>query len=103
MTEPLAVVVTTNRVEGRRRERTIHAVNGVSFRLARGEVLGILGESGCGKSVTLRALMRLLPANCEIDGRVVINGEDVMTAPAARLEELLGGAVAMIFQESANA
>src|SRR5262249_3872942 len=67
------------------------------------EVLGILGESGCGKSVTLRALMRLLPANCEIDGRVVISGEDITTTPAARLDELRGGTLAMIFQEPATA
>jgi len=103
MIERPAVEVTDLAVRFRQRERTIHAVNGVSFRLARGEVLGILGESGCGKSVTLRALMRLLPANCEIDGRVVINGEDVTDAPAARLEELRGGKVAMIFQEPATA
>src|SRR5215469_8782939 len=103
MIERPAVEVTDLAVRFRQRERTIHAVNGVSFRLARGEVLGILGESGCGKSVTLRALMRLLPANCEIDGRVVIGGEDITTTPAARLEELRGGTVAMIFQEPAAA
>jgi peptide/nickel transport system ATP-binding protein len=103
MTEQLAVEVADLAVRFHQRERTIHAVNGVSFRLARGEVLGILGESGCGKSVTLRALMRLLPANCEIDGRVVINGENVIEAPAERLEELRGGTAAMIFQEPATA
>jgi len=103
MTEQLAVEVADLAVRFCQRERTIHAVNGVSFRLRRGEVLGILGESGCGKSVTLRALMRLLPANCEIDGRVVINGEDVTKAPAARLEELRGATVAMIFQEPSTA
>jgi peptide/nickel transport system ATP-binding protein len=89
MTERVAVEVAGLAVRFRQRERTIHAVNGVSFRLASGEVLGIIGESGCGKSVTLRALMRLLPANCEIDGRVVINGEDVTVASAARLEYFL--------------
>jgi len=103
MSEPLAVEVADLAVRFRQRERTIHAVNGVSFRLARGEVLGILGESGSGKSVTLRALMRLLPANCEIDGRVAINGEDITEAPATRLEQLRGGSVAMIFQEPATA
>src|ERR1700739_1015336 len=109
MTEPLAVEVVDLAVRFRQRERTIHAVNGVSFRLARGEVLGILGESGSGKSVTLRALMRLLPANCEIDGRVKINGEDITEAPTARLrprggsEQLRGESVAMIFQEPASA
>jgi peptide/nickel transport system ATP-binding protein len=85
------------------RDRTVHAVNGVGFRLGRGEVLGILGESGSGKSVTLRALMRLLPANCEITGRIAIGGEDVMGASASRLEELRGGRVAMIFQEPISA
>src|ERR1700741_433634 len=103
MTEPLAVEVVDLAVRFRQRERTIHAVNGVSFRLARGEVLGILGESGSGKSVTLRALMRLLPANCEIDGRVTINGDDITEAPTARLEERRGGSVGMIFQEPASA
>jgi peptide/nickel transport system ATP-binding protein len=103
MIERAAVEVSDLAVRFRQRERTIHAVNGVSLRLARGEVLGILGESGCGKSVTLRALIRLLPSNCEIDGRVVINGEDVTAAPATRLEELRGGTVAMIFQEPATA
>jgi peptide/nickel transport system ATP-binding protein len=103
MGERLAVEVADLAVRFRQRERTIHAVNGVSFRLARGEVLGILGESGSGKSVTLRALMRLLPANCEIDGRVTVNGEDITEAPAERLEQLRGGSVAMIFQEPATA
>jgi peptide/nickel transport system ATP-binding protein len=103
MTERPAVEVSDLAVRFRQRERTIHAVNGVSFRLARGEVLGIIGESGCGKSVTLRALMRLLPPNCEIDGCVAINGEDVTEVTAARLEELRGGTVAMIFQEPATA
>src|ERR1700751_6057866 len=103
MTEPLAVEVVDLAVRFRQRERRIHAVNGVSFRLASGEVLGILGESGSGKSVTLRALMRLLPANCEIDGRVKINGEDITEAPTTRLEELRGGGVGMIFQEPASA
>jgi peptide/nickel transport system ATP-binding protein len=103
MTERLAVEVADLAVRFRQRERTIHAVNGVSFRLARGEVLGILGESGSGKTVTLRALMRLLPANCEIDGRLRINGEDITEAPRARLEQLRGGSIAMIFQEPATA
>jgi peptide/nickel transport system ATP-binding protein len=103
MSETLAVEVAGLAVRFRQRERTIHAVNGVSFRLARGEVLGILGESGSGKSVTLRAMMRLLPANCEIEGRITINGEDITEAPATRLEQLRGGSVAMIFQEPATA
>src|SRR5207302_10078953 len=70
---------------------------------ARGEVLGILGESGSGKSVTLRALMRLLPQNCAIDGRIVLDGEDVIAASQNRLEALRGNRIAMIFQEPVTA
>ena len=81
----------------------IHAVNGVSFSLASGEVLGILGESGSGKSVTLRALMRLLPDNCDIAGHVRLGGEELNGASAARLEQLRGRQIAMIFQEPMTA
>jgi peptide/nickel transport system ATP-binding protein len=103
MTETPAVDVENLVVRFRQRDRTIHAVNGVSFRLARGEVLGILGESGSGKTVTLRSLMRLLPHNCAIGGRVVLDGEDVTAASKSRLEELRGNRIAMIFQEPATA
>ena len=98
-----AVEVEELAVRFRQRDRTIHAVNRVSFQLARGEVLGILGESGSGKSVTLRALMRLLPENCAIEGRITIDGEDVTAASAGRLEELRGDRIAMIFQEPVTA
>ncbi|HXC89459.1 MAG TPA: ABC transporter ATP-binding protein [Stellaceae bacterium] len=103
MSEPPAVEVADLRVRFRQRERVVHAVNGIGFSLARGEVLGILGESGSGKSVTLRALMRLLPDNCEIDGRIEIGGEDLNNASTARLEQIRGGRVAMIFQEPMTA
>src|SRR5271166_3602562 len=103
MIEQIAVEVADLAVRFRQRERTIHAVNGVSFRLARGEVLGILGESGSGKTVTLRSLMRLLPHNCTIGGRVVLDGEEVTAASESRLEELRGNRIAMIFQEPATA
>jgi peptide/nickel transport system ATP-binding protein len=66
-------------------------------------VLGILGESGSGKTVTLRSLMRLLPHNCAIGGRIVLDGEDVTAASESRLEALRGNRIAMIFQEPATA
>jgi peptide/nickel transport system ATP-binding protein len=103
MTETAAIDVENLAVRFQQRDRTIHAVNGVSFRLARGEVLGILGESGSGKTVTLRSLMRLLPHNCAIGGRVVLDGEDVTAASQSRLQELRGNRIAMIFQEPAIA
>ncbi|MDW8444218.1 MAG: ABC transporter ATP-binding protein [Acetobacteraceae bacterium] len=86
------------------RDATVHAVNGVSFSLAPGEVLVILGESGSGKSVTLRALMRLLPPKrAVIEGSVRIAGHDVLALSPAALEEFRGGVVSMIFQEPMTA
>ena len=59
------------------REGTVHAVNGVDFTLDAGEVLCIVGESGAGKSVTLRAMMRLLPLHrTQIAGRISVGGKD---------------------------
>lgn len=86
------------------RESTAHAVNGVTFSVHPGEVLCILGESGSGKSVTLRALMRLLPANkARISGKIKVDGQDVLALDSAGLGRLRGGTVAMIFQEPMTA
>jgi peptide/nickel transport system ATP-binding protein len=86
------------------RESTAHAVNGVTFSVRPGEVLCILGESGSGKSVTLRALMRLLPASkARISGSIRVDGQDVLALDAAGLRRLRGGLVAMIFQEPMTA
>ena len=82
------------------RDASVEAVNGVNFTLERGEVLCILGESGSGKSVTMRAMMRLLPARtARLGGRVLIEGQDVLTMNRASLLALRGRKVAMIFQE----
>jgi peptide/nickel transport system ATP-binding protein len=86
------------------REATVHAVNGVSFTVQPGEVLCILGESGSGKSVTLRALMRLLPPrSTRIEGEVRIDGRDVLAMRPQALRDLRGGSAAMIFQEPMTA
>ncbi len=82
------------------RDRTIDAVNGVSFTVDAGEVLCILGESGSGKSVTLRAMMRLLPPHLtSMSGKVTVAGKDILDLGAPALSDLRGGEVAMIFQE----
>jgi peptide/nickel transport system ATP-binding protein len=82
------------------REGTVAAVNGVSFDLEAGQVLGILGESGSGKSVTLRSLMRLLPvARTRMEGRVRIAGHEITAMDEAALRHVRGAKVAMIFQE----
>jgi peptide/nickel transport system ATP-binding protein len=86
------------------REATVHAVNGVSFQVRPGEVLCLLGESGSGKTVTLRALMRLLPSRrTQIAGRVRVDGHDVMAMRARALRDLRGGSVSMVFQEPMTA
>jgi peptide/nickel transport system ATP-binding protein len=85
-------------------ERTVHAINDVSFALGEGEVLGLLGESGSGKSVTLRALMRLLPKKrAMITGSVKVAGRDVLALDDDELSLFRGAVVSMIFQEPALA
>ena len=81
------------------RDRTVHAVNGVDLDVGAGEVLCILGESGSGKSVTMRALMRLLPRFARVSGRIEVAGQDVMAMEERGLQRFRGGDVAMIFQE----
>jgi peptide/nickel transport system ATP-binding protein len=101
--EPLAEVRDLH-VRFATREAIVHAVNGVSFSVAPGEVLCILGESGSGKSVTLRALMRLLPPRrTQIQGNIRVCGEDVLAMPGHRLRDLRGGLISMIFQEPMTA
>ena len=81
-------------------DRTVHALNGVDLAVGEGEVLGLIGESGSGKSVTLRALLRLLPPQkAIIEGTIRIAGQDVTTLGPRALRELRGRVVSMIFQE----
>lgn len=79
------------------------AVNGVDFQLALGETLCLLGESGSGKTVTMRALIRLLPSTARISGRVVLDGIDVMALDDDGLREIRGTKVSMIFQDPMTA
>ena len=90
-------------VRFRRRGTNVAAVNGVTFSLARGEVLTILGESGSGKSVSLKAAMGLLPDYAEIDGKIKLDGRDILSLPRAELAKLRGSAISMIFQEPMTA
>ncbi len=85
-------------------ERTVYAVNDLSLSVKQGEVLGLLGESGSGKSVTLRALMRLLPKKrTKITGSINVLGKDVLALDDDELSKFRGQSVSMIFQEPALA
>lgn len=86
------------------RESTVNAVNDVNLTLEAGEVLCIIGESGSGKSVSMRALMRLLPERrTRISGTIEVDGKDVLSLKGAELSDLRGGLVSMIFQEPMTA
>jgi peptide/nickel transport system ATP-binding protein len=85
------------------RDLDIPVVNGVSFELAQGEVLCLLGESGSGKSVTMRALMRLFPATARIGGSIHVDGRDILALPERGLRQIRGRLISMIFQEPMTA
>ncbi|MFN2526635.1 MAG: ABC transporter ATP-binding protein [Actinomycetota bacterium] len=83
------------------RRATIHAVNGISFDLEAGETLGIVGESGCGKSVSSLAMLGILPkpAGRVTGGEVLFDGVDLLKLPAEQLRAIRGRDIAMIFQD----
>jgi oligopeptide transport system ATP-binding protein len=99
MNEPL-LSVRDLRTAFRTDDGVVKAVDGVSFDLARGETLGVVGESGCGKSVTLLSVMGLVPPPGVVEARsITLDGEDLVRAPEERLRDLRGNRMAMIFQD----
>jgi peptide/nickel transport system ATP-binding protein len=100
MNEQPMVDVRDLKVRFKRGGQTLSAVNGVSLQVAQGEVLALIGESGSGKSVTLRALMRLhSERTTRIEGTIEIAGQDLMALSGKQLQALRGPVAAMIFQE----
>ena len=81
----------------------VEAVRGVSLRVMPGEAVCLLGESGSGKSVSMRALLRLLPPQARISGGVRVEGVEVTSLSGKALRDLRGGAAAMVFQEPMTA
>ena len=83
------------------RDGIVRAVDGVSFSVRRGEVLAIVGESGCGKSVTSLSIMRLIasPPGKIVKGRVLFEGRDLLQLSDAEMRKIRGDAISMIFQE----
>jgi oligopeptide transport system ATP-binding protein len=81
-------------------EGSVRAVDRVSFNLRQGEVLGLVGESGCGKSVSALSVMRLIPSSrATIRGTVRFQGRDLLTLSDAEMRKVRGGRIAMIFQD----
>jgi len=84
--------------------RHVHAVNHVSFAIDAGRVLGLVGESGCGKSMTALSLMRLVPSPGRVaGGRVLLDGRDLMAVSESEMRAVRGAGLAMIFQEPMTA
>jgi oligopeptide/dipeptide ABC transporter ATP-binding protein len=83
------------------RRGVVKAVDGVSFSIRRGEVLGLVGESGCGKSVTALSIMRLLPQGGAriVQGQVLLNGENLLTKTLREMQKIRGGEISMILQD----
>ena len=80
---------------------TIALLNGVNLTISEGEIVGLVGESGCGKTMTARAIMRLLPASARITrGKVILNGTlDLTTASSEVLLNIRGSSISMVFQD----
>ena len=80
-------------------EGEVQAVRDVSFSLNAGEVLAVVGESGCGKSVLCKSIMKLLPENAKIkNGKILVNGEEIAGYGERRMRELRGKLFSMVFQ-----
>lgn len=77
----------------------VRTVHGFDLDLKKGETVALLGESGSGKTITMRALMRLLPPTAQIGGRILIAGQDVLALPPDKLAELRGRTISMVFQD----
>ena len=81
----------------------VQALRGVSFAIDRGQTLGLIGESGCGKSLTALALMGLLPEGAQVTGSLRLNGRELLDQPEADWCRLRGNRLAMVFQEPMTA
>ena len=94
----LSVIYTQNR-------KTVHAVNGVSFTLEKGKTLGLVGETGAGKTTIAKAIMRILPdiAAKITGGEILVDGENVLTKTEEQMREFRGKKAAMIFQDPMTA
>ena len=85
-------------------EGKVEAIKGVSLKIEKGEIFGLVGETGSGKSVTCYSVLKLLPKSAEIaGGNVILNGEDITEASEERMREIRGGEIGIIFQDPLSA
>ena len=79
----------------------VHAVDRVSYTVSRGQVVGIVGESGCGKTMTALAIMRLLDnvVGASVKGTILFEGQDLLSLTEKQMHKVRGNEIAMIFQE----
>ncbi|MBB96536.1 MAG: ABC transporter ATP-binding protein [Rhodobacteraceae bacterium] len=82
---------------------SVPVLHGIDLDVRPGEALGLVGESGCGKSVTWLAALGLLPSKASVSGRVTLGDTDLTGAPRTQLEQVRGGRIAMIFQDPSSA
>jgi len=77
----------------------VKALDGVSFDIKRGEILALIGETGCGKSVTAKAIIGLLPKNARVRGKIIYKGKNLLELPENELRKIRGKEMSMIFQD----
>src|SRR5258706_13897426 len=81
----------------------LKALNGITFNVQHGEVFGIVGETGCGKTVTGLSVLRLLPRSAKVtNGTINFNGTNLLDLSTSAMEQVRGGKIAMIFQDPAS-
>ena len=85
----------------KRKDRSVYAVNNVSFVVRQGETVGLVGESGSGKSMTCRSILNLLPRpHCQTKGSILFEGEDLLAMPERKLQQVRGKRIGMIMQDT---
>ena len=83
--------------------REVQILDDVNLTIARGSTIGIIGESGCGKSMTALSILRLLPEAARLEGQVLLDGIDLVSLPARKMKEVRGSRISMVFQEPMTA
>jgi peptide/nickel transport system ATP-binding protein len=85
-------------------KKIVHAVNGVTFDIKRGEAVALVGESGCGKSTIAKAILRILPDHgARMGGKIIFEDDDLVTLPEKEMENIRGDKISMVFQDPMTA